>query len=402
MRTTLILGLVGLLVAGCASKLNVQVDVMNPAYAQAAVTEASFLVDLNSLAQGRHTQAETLLSDGVAQLRAFRRQCFATMIADQEARAATQSGPALTNTQGNLAVLQRQRGNESEIDAFESLWRSRLYKADVDARAALGSDLAGFVGLSGYGTTKRAAKAWAAPLPDDVKQELATRSIVFDSFVTDTRRMIDERRDECTQAANAPSSTAIAKSQAAGEQAKQNVEAAKLTSVVGGGRLLNELTEAFFVTRAPASAWAPHYNRAVAEGQMGNMSVAVKMNDTADFSIKGMVFDGRATAQLMSKIGTQTVAVIARAYGAPISIGSAGESSTKQVQFDTSKTSSAQRESIARAEAEDKAYRSSLFQIADAVLANFQGLETDRDAAKEIVDAVIDVNTAQWKKTEPE
>jgi hypothetical protein len=402
-----------LLASACTSGLDVKVDVMNPAYTRAAVTEVALLTDANELARGGHVRADRVLDVSMAQLQAFYTACIDRRLVDERAAlAALPSGAqALDKSllEQNITVLTALRNGPSSQERLAKLkadWRSQLYMADDAARQALATELPHFVGLSGWESpqARQGADRWSSPLSDAVKIGLAEREVAYDQHVAQVQAEIANSRNLCEHSGQKPSTTAQTTVAVAAmeKQAKDNVAAAKLTSITGGGVLLNGMTEAYFVTNASDAAWAPVYNRAVARGELGNMSVAIKMNDTADFSIKGMVFDGRSTAEMMKKLATQTVATIASAYGAPFSISSAADNSGRgTLSFDKNLLISAPDTTVATARANEEAYRSALFQIADSVAANFEGLISGNATAEAIAKATLDANKARWQSAAP-
>jgi hypothetical protein len=175
------------------------------------------------------------------------------------------------------------------------------------------------------------------------------------------------------------------------------VQAIKDQSIIGDGVYLANMLEAFYVTKAPETYWAPLYNRAFGEGAGGSTSIALKMNSTADFSVKGFVFDGRATADMVKKVGIQAVSILAASSGAPIGFAKpAGSTETGPSYFDASKQVSDVESALATAKAQQAAYSTTLFRVADSVLANWQGLATGDATAKAIVQSGFDAYKNSW------
>lgn len=94
-------------------------------------------------------------------------------------------------------------------------------------------------------------------------------------------------------------------------------------SIIGDGSLA--ATEfAYVVANAPENLWVGNFNRAFASGTFGNSDIVIRLNSTADFSIKGMLFDATKVAQVASKLVTQAVLISAQMSGVPVSSSSTG------------------------------------------------------------------------------
>jgi len=157
---------------------------------------------------------------------------------------------------------------------------------------------------------------------------------------------------------------------------------AVFTSVVGGGTLLNAQREAYYVVNADEKLWANRYNRAYGRGYGGGTDVVIKLNDTADFTVKGLVFDARSTAEMVKKVGVSAIGLIASAYGAPVSI-TAGSNGAGTMTFSQTDKIGAADVSLAVGKKRDQAYRESLSRLADDILAEMPALKADatKDAA---------------------
>jgi hypothetical protein len=59
------------------------------------------------------------------------------------------------------------------------------------------------------------------------------------------------------------------------------------------------------------------FNEAFGRGVMGNVDIAVKLNEEADFSVKGMRFDATKVAEVAAKVTTQAVLLGSRIAGVP-------------------------------------------------------------------------------------
>jgi trimeric autotransporter adhesin len=94
-------------------------------------------------------------------------------------------------------------------------------------------------------------------------------------------------------------------------------------SIIGGGSLA--ATEfAYVVASASDQRWQPDYNRAFADTKFGSADIVIKLNSTADFSVKGMLFDASTVANMASKVLTQTVLLGAQMAGVPVATATTG------------------------------------------------------------------------------
>lgn len=387
-----------LLLGACAS-LKVQVDVMNPAYTKATATEAGLRVEANQLASGGHQQADDFATRTWNEYDRFRLGCLEDIIA--AARGATPPDPEYLNELTGL----RETGG-AVVEEQREATRKALYEADAKVAALIQKRHPAEVGLQNL----------AMPLAGDLKAQLLDRRRVFAAEADDVRSYIEGQRQYCQAAVDRalnPPNQAPAEGAAAADkkkeidakaaQAKNEIEKIKMTAITGGGILLNDSIEAFFATQAHDKYWAPRYNRAFGKGFFGSTSVAIKMNDTADFSIKGFVFDGRSTAEMVRKVGVQSVALVAAAYGAPIGLGkSQTNNSAPPTTFDNTQQISSTLAANEKARAEEAAFRASLFRVADSVFANWVPLVDNGDKmARDIVAGTFTAYKDAWKASSP-
>ncbi len=121
-----------------------------------------------------------------------------------------------------------------------------------------------------------------------------------------------------TAAAAAPAEAVVAQATVAAAVAAR--------SIIGDGSLA--ATEfAYVVASAPDQLWKGEFNHAYANTMMGSSDVVIRLNSTADFSVKGLLFDASKVAQVASKVLTQTVLVGAQIAGVPVSSASTGTQS---------------------------------------------------------------------------
>lgn len=358
---------------GCAS-LKVQVDVMDPTYARAAGARAE-------ITRGGHMRANRFIDASRANLRAFRSNCYDILIRENNAKpqnaviaAASQSLQSARNDASLIA----------KIDTFLNPLRNTLYNADDTAVSAVAA--ASLPAEDG----KRSKGSGLSPL----EAALAKWESAY-GVATATIANAVERNVVCPQP---DTPRGQAELRVAEQQSQQSIQA--ISSVVGNGVLLNNLPEAFAITGAPDRYWAPRYNRAFGQGQFGSSSIAVKLNDTANFSIKGFVFDGRSTADMVKKIGIQAVTTVAAAYGAPVGFAKSSTPGTSgSATIDSAALLATPQSTVLAADAKTQAYRFALFQIADAVMANWDDLTKSDANAEQIVDKIADAQAEPYVAT---
>ncbi|MEM1196506.1 MAG: hypothetical protein AAGH57_10420 [Pseudomonadota bacterium] len=429
--------------SGCAAELDVRVAVLNPSYIDGVQTELALLDDVNALALGDSARAQKVSDEAYDELRTFREECFANLIGAQEVLSAAADKdvadylkqPAKKRDAGRLNTLRAIAGtyeanlntlrplakDNSAISGLRDTWFQRLVAADNVAVQTIGTELSTISGLPGLAAYHGDSERFQVKgLSAQAKSALTTRNLAYQAVALDAKASVQRVQTNClarfspppavsSAGASAKAAGAIEKNKidastkVAGAKAKQEIDQAALTTVTGDGRLLNDMSEAYYVVNAPRSAWAEHYNKAYGEGQFGNTSIAIKMNDTADFTVKGFVFDGRSTAKMVSKIATQAVATIAAANGAPIALTRKEQDSPEFLaKFSNSEEIADYETQIAVAEAQEEAYRRSLFRIANTILTNFNSLEkkaTSKDAT-DLIKATVDANGSTWKKPE--
>lgn len=389
---------------GCAS-LKVDVDVVDPAFAQSAATEAGLRLDLAAVLQSPHAQADAAADRIYRPYADFQHACLEERIGVlKKAAEATPPDPLAAVNIANLRVSQ---GSEGQADI------ARARAASVDAMEKADDAVTAAARITD--PPSAAGGDIGRPLSDAVRAALLRRRDVYADEAAkvkgyigaQTRRCSEELRKYTTSGAAKPAPVVDAAAEAAEAIAKQGnssverVQTASEQSVVGGGLLLNQMVEAYFITSADESHWAPRYNRAFGRGFGGSTSIALKMNDTADFSVKGFVFDGRSTAELVKKVGTSALTIIASASGAPPGLLKApapagGETAAPAATPDDPLVSDSETQ-IAAAQARQLAYDATLFRLADSIMTSWDTLTQGGPGAKDAVQAGFDAYKDTWK-----
>ena len=101
-----------------------------------------------------------------------------------------------------------------------------------------------------------------------------------------------------TAAAATSGAAAAPEVKAAADQAAVVASVSQRSIIQDGSLAATEY--AYLVAHAPDDLWAKNFNRAFASGNFGNVDVVIRLNSTADFSVKGMLFDASKVAQVAS------------------------------------------------------------------------------------------------------
>jgi hypothetical protein len=389
------------LLCGCA-RLIVEVDVVEPRYAREAALEAGLSLEATDIAVAPHRRTDVFVDRAFATYRQFRDDCIDELVRDAAAITGAE-GDAARALRVYVARLTESKdplsGETAAINSEREAARQRLYLQDDAVLAAMTDNV-----RTGNTTELSAA----------LRVALLNRRAVIAEIETKLRANIRGELSggaECRSAATVIASAAggqtgqqiSRKAEAKVETAAQQItQIARQTTITGDGMLLTRNLEAFYITNAPEEVWARRYNRALGSGTFGSTSVAIVMNQTADFSVKGFVFDGRSTAQMVQKVGTQALSLIAGASGAPITLSRpSGTPTGSPTQFDAGHLIAQSRTTVDRAEAEQEAFDLALLRIADSVMGNWDGLTavTESSAARTIVSGTLSAYRTSWSGT---
>jgi hypothetical protein len=72
------------------------------------------------------------------------------------------------------------------------------------------------------------------------------------------------------------------------------------------------------VVNAPDAYWKGEFNKTYGDGTLGNVDIAIKMEDVANFTIKGVRNDAAAITRATFAVGQQAVQTVAALYGIPL------------------------------------------------------------------------------------
>ena len=139
---------------------------------------------------------------------------------------------------------------------------------------------------------------------------------------------------------------------------------------------------AYLVARAPEHLWAINFNRAFASGNFGNVDVVIRLNSTADFSVKGMLFDASKVAQVASKVLTQSILVGAQMAGVPTATAGTGTQTGGDALSKSSADLATAEAAIAKRQALAESQRSAARALAHTILGSAMPLESPALAGK--------------------
>jgi hypothetical protein len=107
---------------------------------------------------------------------------------------------------------------------------------------------------------------------------------------------------------------------AAADTVKKAEEAAFTVaqSILAGRKLIRDSPYLHAIAGADERFWAKRYNDVFGGGTLGNVDVAIKLDDTGDFSLKGLTFDPSDIARAVAKAGTQALLLTAQVLGVPV------------------------------------------------------------------------------------
>lgn len=418
MKRLLILLGAALTLPGCA-KLLVEVDVLNPSYVAAATSDSNLMSTGYALARGDHGEVMALAQ----RLRELRRQELVACYAGWLEFAGQQEARAVDQAQKDGWRSQRQFIAADRDDSLAGKLLDQVYSNHVAALLAFDTQALPILMTPDDSATdkQRAPGLLQNRLDQATLGRLSQRRVEIEKYINVTA----EAGRKCPDfGAHYPSLGAakLKETQPDGNVTffdkyphldngvfaevfgnsptivKRQYATVAQQTLIGGGALLHDRDEAFFVTSAPDVYWAPEYNKALGQGEGGSTDVVLKLNDTGAFTVKGFVFDVRSTADMVKKVGTSALSLIASAYGAPVSISKPTGATAATPVFDAAKPVQAAETTLAVESAREAAYKAGLRASADAILVVFDRLKIGTDAnAKKAAKGVFDARKNAWK-----
>jgi hypothetical protein len=405
--------------AACAN-LNVQVDVLQPAYLTAAKLDAELRSEAHRLALGDSSQTTQFVEQQRLNYLDFQRQCAEAGIKHEEKLLNTLTTADIDAGAKKVNIINARNNADVLKKYLEKLTSSTTNDTDPDdpvtqvntkfsafEHDALAWDRSVQNSITGSFPRFVGSDSLTQPIPGELRVKLFARRQFLDGMVARIFEWESGERSYCSIVKKGD--TPLLSEQAQSSPAVHAVEAvasakvaATTETILGGGATLAADIGAFDAVKAPDSAWATKYNQAFGSAQFGNASVGIKLNQVADFSIKGFAFDGRSTATLVGKLTQQTLSIIAQSYGVHLpSAGAAGAatvpsgagSSADPNALGTTIADDAAK--VAAAQANGTAYRGALFHIADLIVRDEAVLKANSPQSVAISQAIT-AGQATW------
>ena len=313
---TVLLAFAVLVLAGCA-QLTVAVDVLDPSYVRGEALQEGLRSTYRRIVVGKPGDVRARLEQGYQLYRTAGLQ-----VADAYDRLATTLPGAQAVT---IKAVAQDLRDSLKTDTGTPVRRLNATGDTLEQAAE-----------SIRATSLTPPWDGRGSIPDGLRQQLLAFAATSSKYERDVRTESSEFAKDASKirqrfAAAPPAAAAFAAPPAAPvvtaatSAALTNLEAKGAAFEAAGIRYLIQGSElsntefAYVVANAPEGLWAKNYNRAFGSGTMGNVDVVIKMNTTADFSVKGMRFDATTVASVASKVTTQAVLLGAQMAGVPVS-----------------------------------------------------------------------------------
>ena len=415
MRTRQALVLIGaFLLSGCGT-MNVQVEVLDPAYLEEVRAQTIDPDDLLpelivSLAQSDEALSAALidmqqahissLQDYASEYRNlannFRQQASDLGLSEEERNILL----VKANTfEGSADSLVDQQFIEEHVNPIYNEAYSVIAGANSDIRLA-------FNGLDN--PTRGRILGGQERIGTRLSSLLTDRREAIEALLETTRDELNEQGDATTKKlSNALQLTpeqrqaAVANINEATAQAEAQVTGTANSIIGESGVFLSSDPLAYAVASAPEDYWAKFYNKAFAQGAFGNVNVAIKLASTGNFTIKGVTFDPSTVAQVASKVTTQAVIMAAQMYGVPISTPNASGDGAALAQSSSRLAGTQQRAAAIAAVQRD--IDAALIDIAQAIVQQRTALaaDTTRTQAIQTIRATFDAQKPRLQFTVP-
>lgn len=313
--------LLPLAVIGCGGKLMVKVDIADPARVAAVRTSQSF-----------RTQCYALATQTDAQIRAE-----VDPVIDQ----VTQAAQAFRDASMHYADAAKL--GESAKRKIMGMPHAR---ADIEATFDVDAHVRHLLNLRD--TIAHAAEARGCENRNTAMEKLiAQRASLQSAFQKRLRDGLDGLKRVTdrilnTQPASAASVAAARGAKDTGSAQITQAFDATLTAISAitptrthcreaiCGNNLVESADAYPVASLPESAWSARFNHAFAQGTNGNVDIVIKLDQQADFTVKGMRFDASKVAEVARKAVTQGLLLATQIAGVPPSTAlSSGSTESK-------------------------------------------------------------------------
>jgi len=297
---------------GCGS-LGVAVDVLDPGHVQQEMSDEGLRKLYREISV---TQAEAFANRVDRQFNTFKQQVL--LVTNEMMKLA----PKLPTAEKQAIDASAKAANDGVNDG--GIYRVEASKAG-DKLERLAQDVRDAGARVGY--------VRSVPIPPDLREKLVAFQaedrrlrVVKVRAVRNLKAAAENAARSATKPADgSPAAVAAATAKtvalapalnAVATQADTGVNAIQRSIIQDGSLAATEY--AYVVASAPEGAWKRDFNRAFASGTLGNVDMVIRLNSTADFSVKGLLFDASKVAQVASKVLTQSVLLGAQMAGVPI------------------------------------------------------------------------------------
>lgn len=362
--------------SGCAGTLSVRVDIANPASVQTRLHALQRESECLQAYEERPTQIER----NVAEVKDSLFRAMGVLAQGYEARAAAEKDAGFkAQLEGIAAELPPDTAAVGRMFAMDEYLTKRLrIRTDLETLAGSQSPIRALCA-----TPSGAVEALVRERRDAVERFAWSTGDQMQALLRQARnRLVPAAKGD---AAAAPPAVVAAQQLAA---------AATRTAIVPlGDASFARSNAASVVATLDEAEWKQEFNKAFARGVNGNVDIAIIMNDTASFSVKGMRFDASKVAEVARKVTTQSLLVATRIVGGPGGFDApapkAGDAAATNAFDATLAPVRAAETTLTQREALLKARKTALLQLADTIAREAQSLTdaADRDRAKKIVGA---------------
>jgi hypothetical protein len=345
------------LCAGCAN-MHVQVDIVNPAYVEAHKDQLGDWARLNLvLNQPPPTIQKIMEADRDALFALYGKVANSYLLLAQKPGVNPTDKANLTGAAQSLNVTSQ---NYFTATYFMPILNDLtvFYQQISDAVARLPKD------------------AQAAVLnnerlePDNIRALVNERMLRVQHYVEVVEA---EMRSKAAEAEKLQISEADKQPAREAQTDIKQVQDQTLKSLLGTSGSVADSPLAYVVANAPDSAWKKQFNETLVKGNFGNVSTAIKLENLADFTIKGMTFDPNKVAQVAAKVTTQSLLVAAQIAGVPVN-GQAQSSDSGQALVQASSTLADAQKKLDSQRAINRDYRSALIDVGHAILREKEGI----------------------------
>lgn len=380
--------LIALILAGCGS-LKVQVDVVDPEYVQADLAEGSQRALARRIIQAQPGDFKKEISEQFASFKTEVIQLAKSYDTWFESTSSTCSALKKIADGYRLAVETGRLLDKEQVQVGSNL----------ESKAQEIRKEAGDLNWNGRGA-----------IPADIRKLLLSFNAEYKElsfkWQKNTRELAKDRqnvKDTCEPkvSAQGSNSASVSLSSSASKSAEAEIlkRETQLQSELGksiiAGAELSNTEYAYVVANAPEGVWHPKYNEACGIGLFGNVDVILRMNSTADFSVKGMRFDASTVAQVASKVTTQALLLGAQMAGVPVPTASAGTQTGADALSKQSATLAAQQQLLegrkATIEGQHKAIKaaaSMILSVSPQLETTLKGMKSDDSKRKALHSAV--------------